>query len=1290
MSTFERNKPGARLDFRGIDTVSPVDQIPNGRVPMAINIRRYKKGGIIGRNLLTEAIYTLPASVHTIRRLNDTTNLITLPSGYTVINGAGTVLYNGSNSIATGWSGNPLSMVPFRPNTSVQPWMYVADSAAQGAVTLNTKYLVSTGPNAGYTVYFPSNGMAKVRSDGLIYKMGIKEPQIAPIVSTGDIVTSRTDLLPATSVPWSNAGGNNLSYSYGQTLATDGTPAVTITGGGPELVPGSTILLTVTGPANVVPYGNVGPGTPGYNGGSYPAQYVSGASSIIIGAFTDASGNVIPSGGALPAVFSIGSGTSVTVPANAVQLHIGVDSSANTFSSNSGSFTLDWTVTIHPVAEALSTIGDVTAYFWQVPASEGGSYGWKNPKDGGTGISLDVGSSQSQPTNNSWWFYSTSGDQTTSPLWNTLNADGSVSGSIPLFSTPVPAAGGYYNNFNACVVGNIFIPAAGEYTFSVTYKDQLMIAFGSGSIVGGIAGVTTTGPGGGSATTIGYCGQTMTVADALPFVTGSGISGFVTPTSNTARESTSPQTSTFTMSFTSSGIVQLEIDWDYWYHGGATLILTSGGNVIPPIQANVKEQVQYRYVYRSSATGALSNPSPESESQSLPVIANGVTSYWSNDPQVDVVDYYRIDQTTTSFTYVGTGPNDNRGVGGTNTPIVDQLTDMELGTQLLDYDNFEPFPSIDLPQRGTCNISGGVITCISGGAIGQTPTAYGFNTRWLAGTIILIGSPTSLPYILVARPTSTSSMTIPDVPDGTNLSYEIEEPILAAQPLPYLFGPTDNINFTYGVGDPLRPGTLYWCKGSNLDSAPDTNQLEVTDPSEPLVNGAMSGGRGVLASIKRFWVIMPNFFDLTATVTGTTGSTWTLQETSITRGLYMPRCLCVSGGGNIFFRVTDGIHVSAGGAASKSITDDDIYNLFPHENQDGGTSIPQPVTIAGYTIYPPDDSNPQSQRMYSVGAYVYYDYIGTDGIAHTLVFDEAAMGWVYDLYTPPVTVHSANDGQSIQGVLAGCSDGTIRQLASAGGDAPSPVTTQLGSAANYALLAYSGITNSGSSVISGGNIGSFPTASITGFPPGVLTSPAIIDNANASAAQTALASAITYYQGVTPTLSGLANLSTGGNGSTAATYTPGNYFSVAASSLTMPTGIILDAQGNPNAQFVFVAGSTINLASGQTVSLVNGATAANVVFVAGSSFTSVATSTMNGNILAVASVTLGGGILNGRALANNGAVTIAASTIVTVASAVPGGGTEVATAVFLTPAFDKGDTRSTANFGDLYVESTNP
>jgi hypothetical protein len=393
------------------------------------------------------------------------------------------------------------------------------------------------------------------------------------------------------------------------------------------------------------------------------------------------------------------------------------------------------------------------------------------------------------------------------------------------------------------------------------------------------------------------------------------------------------------------------------------------------------------------------------------------------------VDYYRIDSVTASFTYVATGPNDNLGVGGTNTPITDSLLDTQLSSKLLDYDNYEPFPSIDLPQKGVCNVSGGVITWVSGGAIGGTAT--GFNNRWLAGTTILIGSPTSLAYTFISRPVS-NTITIPGVPDGTALAYEIDEPILAAQPLPYMWGPTDNVNYAFAVGDPLRPGTLYWCKGSNLDSAPDTNQLDVTDPAEPLVGGAISAGLGVLFSIKRGWLILPNFSSATATATGTTGSTWTLQESGITRGLYMPRCVCVSGGGNIFFRVDDGIHISAMGSASKSITDSDIYNLFPHEDVDGGTSVPKPVTIAGYTVYPPNDSLPNSQRFSYNNGYLYYDYLDSTSTPRTLVYDEAAEGWIVDFYTPSVTIHASDEGQSTQGVLAGCSDGTIRLMSSAG------------------------------------------------------------------------------------------------------------------------------------------------------------------------------------------------------------------------------------------------------------------
>ena len=211
---------------------------------------------------------------------------------------------------------------------------------------------------------------------------------------------------------------------------------------------------------------------------------------------------------------------------------------------------------------------------------------------------------------------------------------------------------------------------------------------------------------------------------------------------------------------------------------------------------------------------------------------------------------------------------------------------------------------------------------------------------------------------------------------------------------------------------------------------------------------------------------------------------------------------------------------------------------------------------------------------------------------------------------------------------------------------PTP-TQELLTAGNYALLAYSGITNTGSSVISGGNVGSFPTGSIT---PGAwtLVPPAIVDNPDAQQARIDGLAAYNYYAGLTPTLSGLGNLSVGGNGATAATYTPGVY--VGGSSLDIPTSITLDAQGNANALFVFKSGSTVTLESGQSVLLVNGAQANNVIWVVGSSFTSVATSNMVGNILANTSVTLGGGTLNGRALAvggGNGAVTISAATIVT-------------------------------------------
>src|SRR5580658_5409061 len=80
-------------------------------------------------------------------------------------------------------------------------------------------------------------------------------------------------------------------------------------------------------------------------------------------------------------------------------------------------------------------------------------------------------------------------------------------------------------------------------------------------------------------------------------------------------------------------------------------------------------------------------------------------------------------------------------------------------------------------------------------------------------------------------------------------------------------------------------------------------------------------------------------------------------------------------------------------------------------------------------------------------------------------------------------------------------EGTVPKVQLTTGVAESPVTSKLGSAAEYAILAYSGITNTGASVITGGNIGSAPTTGPqSGF---TFTAPATIDNANAGAARIA-------------------------------------------------------------------------------------------------------------------------------------------------------------------------------------------
>jgi hypothetical protein len=100
---------------------------------------------------------------------------------------------------------------------------------------------------------------------------------------------------------------------------------------------------------------------------------------------------------------------------------------------------------------------------------------------------------------------------------------------------------------------------------------------------------------------------------------------------------------------------------------------------------------------------------------------------------------------------------------------------------------------------------------------------------------------------------------------------------------------------------------------------------------------------------------------------------------------------------------------------------------------------------------------------------------------------------------------------------------------------------------------------------------------------------------------------------------------------------PGVYCN--SSSVLISSPVTLNGNGNSNAVFIIQIGSTLTTAA--NVNLVGGAQASNVFWQVGSSATLGTSTIFNGTIMALTSITVNtGAVLNGRALARNGAVTL--------------------------------------------------
>jgi hypothetical protein len=195
----------------------------------------------------------------------------------------------------------------------------------------------------------------------------------------------------------------------------------------------------------------------------------------------------------------------------------------------------------------------------------------------------------------------------------------------------------------------------------------------------------------------------------------------------------------------------------------------------------------------------------------------------------------------------------------------------------------------------------------------------------------------------------------------------------------------------------------------------------------------------------------------------------------------------------------------------------------------------------------------------------------------------------------------------------------------------------LGQASTYAVLSGASVANTASAVGAPhttlhGDLGVKADTQPTGFPPGVVTGTTRVGTAAVAQAHADL---VTAYNEVKNRSGGIALA-----GALAGmTITPGLHTIAAAASNT--TTLTLDAQGDPNAVFVFQVNGALAFAAASHVVLANGAQASRVFWQVNGAGAIGAGASFAGALMALDAVGVGNGtVVNGRAFALNGALAL--------------------------------------------------
>lgn len=858
-----------------MDLYNPVDMIPEGYYPVLRNVRALQNGRIDGRPGMSRVYQNTSNPTHTIRRLNN--ELPGASPAWTLLSGAGTRLDSGQTvaaNIATGFSGNPLSMVPFRPEQSPESYMYIGDSSK----------------------------MVKVNTASTVENIGIVPPQNEPTTEIGVPLYKVIDDGQSTS-GWSQ-GGTAGAISLG------------------TRVPAAAIISYLVYDSGSAGWGTFSPQTTGdYSwlkqgarivftqvSGSLTAETITVEDTTADIPNTTIAGVAYDSGSSGMGTFVLSNPTpglkrnslllffGQAVPVRVLSVTIGPDGLYSFRASTS--FTATATQAIISV---ISFRAYTVATFAVNDTITGASL--KSTLTGsGTGTltkttTLDLSQISGRPIQPDDYIHlsiRTSVPSNISKGRLMFDVDGTSNDFTKNF---------YYkefrqNDFQSNVAGTLSSVVTQQTAIQTDLITSTDVSSQSGDVYSQYQDFSKNDQ---SPNSINETNTTTTVT-SVQVQTGNAqwtelfvkVADLVRAGSDFTH--TLQDVKAIRVELTLTATADFEIEG--WWIGG-----TYG----PDVLQGAPTGIRWRYRYRDSRTGAKSNPGPATRYDLFPMrqtINVAVTA--SSDAQVDSIDIERIGGGLETWTYVQTGPNTTAIIADT------YVAALISGNPSLETNVFQPFLVTDSPKNGTVTVAGTFVTRTAGDL---------FNLNLAPGTAIRINGIVTQTF---SMPISTSTVQITDnLGAQSGVTYKIDEPDLFGQPLPVLFGPLEGptASFVFGLGDSRNPGILYWMNGNDPDSQGQENFLEICPPSEPLVCGCVWGTTVIVASRKRVFKITPSFSQ--------TGNLFVSTQIGTISGCYSQWGMC-AGKDAVSMIGRDGIYKITDTVEYWSRA---LWPLFPHDGK---------------------------------------------------------------------------------------------------------------------------------------------------------------------------------------------------------------------------------------------------------------------------------------------------------------------------------------------------------------------